>query len=78
MRLSRLALRIDDGDPSTLARASLISAYVVRDSESALEMADRAVALNPNSFEAWGCRGWVYGAAGLPRKRFGALNVAFA
>jgi adenylate cyclase len=68
MRLSRLALRIDDGDSNTLARASLISAYVVRDSESALEMADRAVALNPNSFEAWGCRGWVYGAAGLPQE----------
>ena len=56
VRLSRLALRIDDGDPNTLARASLISAYVVRDSESALEMADRAVALNPNSFDAWGCQ----------------------
>ncbi len=68
VRLSRLALRIDDGDSNTLARASLISAYVVRDSESALEMADRAVALNPNSFEAWGCRGWVYGAAGLPQE----------
>jgi len=68
VRLSRLALRIDDGDSSTLARASLISAYVVRDSESALEMADRAVALNPNSFEAWGCRGWVYGAAGPPQE----------
>ena len=68
VRLSRLALRIDDGDANTLARASLISAYVVRDSESALEMADGAVALNPNSFEAWGCRGWVYGAAGLPQE----------
>ena len=68
VRLSRLALRIDDGDPNTLARASLISAYVVRDSESALEMADRAVALNPNSIDAWGCRGWVYGAAGLPQE----------
>ena len=52
VRLSRLALRIDDGDPNTLARASLISALVVGDSESALEMADRAVALNPNSFDA--------------------------
>jgi TolB-like protein len=68
VRLSRLALRIDDGDPSTLAGASLISAYVVRDSESALEMADRAVALNPNSFNAWSCRGWVYRAAGLPQE----------
>jgi adenylate cyclase len=68
VRLSRLALRIDDGDPNTLARAGLISAYVVRDSESALEMVDRAVALNPNSFDAWSCRGWVYRAAGLPQE----------
>jgi adenylate cyclase len=68
VRLSRLALRIDDGDPNTLARASLISAYVVRDSESALEMADRAVALNPNSFDAWSARGWVCRAAGLPQE----------
>jgi adenylate cyclase len=68
VRLSRLALRMDDCDPNTLARASLISAYVVRDSESALEMADRAVALNPNSFDAWHARGWVYRAAGLPQE----------
>ena len=68
VRLSRLALRIDDGDPNTLARASLISALVVGDSESALEMADRAVALNPNSFDAWSARGWVYRAAGLPQE----------
>jgi TolB-like protein len=68
VRLSRLALRIDDGDPNTLARASLILAYVVCDSESALEMADRAVALNPNSFDAWSARGWVYRAAGLPQE----------
>jgi len=31
-------------------------------------MADRAVALNPNSFIAWSARGWVYGNAGLPEE----------
>jgi adenylate cyclase len=41
---------------------------VVRDSESALEMADRAVALNPNSFQAWENRGWVHKIAGLPEE----------
>jgi adenylate cyclase len=30
-----------------------------------IEMADRAVALNPNSFNAWHLRGWVYRIAGL-------------
>jgi adenylate cyclase len=44
VRLARLALSIDDGDPDTLARAALISAFMVGDSEGEIEMADRAVA----------------------------------
>ena len=31
-------------------------------------MADRAVALNPNSFRRWTARGWVYRDAGLPEE----------
>jgi adenylate cyclase len=61
-----LALSIDDSDPETLALAAVVSAFMVGDSESEIEMADRAVALNPNSFTAWNCRGWVYRSAGLP------------
>ena len=57
VRLLRLALSIDDGDPETLAWAAVISAFMVGDCESEIEMADRAVALNPNSFLAWNCRG---------------------
>ncbi len=68
VRLLRLALSIDDGDPDTLAWAAIISAFMVGDSESEIEMADRAVALNPNSFRAWNCRGWVYRIAGLPEE----------
>jgi adenylate cyclase len=68
IRLLRLALSIDDGDPDTLAWACLTSAYMVGDSESEIEMADRAVALNPNSFLTWNCRGWVYRIAGLPEE----------
>jgi len=68
VRLLRLALSIDDGDPDTLACASVTSAYMVGDCESEIEMADRAVALNPNSFLAWGCRGQVYRIAGLPEE----------
>jgi len=48
-----LALSDDDDDPEKLAWASLISAYMVGDSEGAIEMADRAVALNPNLYWAW-------------------------
>jgi adenylate cyclase len=68
VRLFRLALSLDDGDPETLARAALISAYMVGDCESEIEMADRAVALNPNSFFAWNSRGWVHKVAGLPEE----------
>jgi adenylate cyclase len=38
---------------------------MVGDRESEIEIADRAVALNPNSFHAWQCRGQVYRIAGL-------------
>jgi adenylate cyclase len=68
VRLLRLALSVDDDDSDTLAWASVTSAYMVGDCESAVEMADRAVALNPNSFDAWHCRGWVYRVAGLPEE----------
>jgi adenylate cyclase len=53
IRLARLAVRIDGGDPETLAWAAVVSAFMVGDSESEIEMADRAVALNPNSLHAW-------------------------
>jgi adenylate cyclase len=56
-RLSRLALSIDNSDPETLALAALISAFADGDSEGEIEMADRAVALNPNSSFAWHSRG---------------------
>jgi adenylate cyclase len=68
VRLFRLALSVDDSDPDILAWASIISAFMVGDSESSVELADRAVALNPNSFHAWNCRGHVYRVAGLHEK----------
>jgi hypothetical protein len=43
-----------------LASAASISALLIGDCEAEIEMADRAVAPNPNSFHAWNCRGWVY------------------
>jgi adenylate cyclase len=67
-RLLRLALSLDDSDPDTLAWACITSAFMVGDSESEIEMADRAVALNPNSHLAWHARGWVYEVAGLPEE----------
>jgi adenylate cyclase len=71
-----LALSIDDSDPDTLTWAGFTSAYMVGDFESAIEMADRAVALNPNSFFAWNGRGWVYRVAGLPEEALPSFERA--
>ena len=76
VRLARLALRIDDGDPDTLSRVAVISAGMVGDSEAEIEMADRAVALNPNSWRTWNNRGWVYNYAGLPEEAIRSFERA--
>jgi TolB-like protein/Flp pilus assembly protein TadD len=76
LRLVRLALNIDDSDPETLARASVVSAFIVGDSEAEIEMADRAVALNPNSWSTWNGRGWVYNYAGLPEEAIRSFERA--
>ena len=76
VRLVRLALSIDDGDPETLARASVISAFIVGDSEAEIEMADRAVALNANSWMTWNCRGHVYRIAGLQEEAIRSFERA--
>jgi adenylate cyclase len=65
VRLLQLALSIDDSDPETIAIAGIVTAFMVEDTESSIEFADQAVAVNPNSFIAWNCRGWVYRIAGL-------------
>jgi adenylate cyclase len=76
VRLIRLALSMDDSDPEILAMAAVISAFMVGDSESEIEMADRAVALNPNAFTAWQNRGWAYKLAGLPEEALQSFERA--
>ncbi|KRR06361.1 adenylate cyclase [Bradyrhizobium jicamae] len=76
VRLLRLALRIDDGDPETLAWAAMTSAFMVDDCEGAIELADRAVALNPNLYWAWNSRGWVYKVAGLSEEALRSFERA--
>jgi adenylate cyclase len=77
IRLVRLALSVNEGDPDTIAMAAMTSAYMVGYSESEIEMADRAVALNPNSFRAWSCRGQVYRIAGLPEEAVQSFERGF-
>jgi adenylate cyclase len=61
-------MSLDDSDAETLAWVSATVAWIAGDCQSATEMADRAVALDPNSFFAWSDRGWIYKVAGLPEE----------
>jgi adenylate cyclase len=76
VRLLLLALSVDEGDAQTLAWVSMTSAHMIGDYENETEMADRAVALNPNLFDAWFCRGWVYKVAGLPEEAIRSFERA--
>jgi adenylate cyclase len=76
VRLLRSSLSMDDSDPEILAMASLVSAFMVSDRENEMEMADRAVALNPNSYRVWLNRGWVYRVAGLPEEAIRSFERA--
>jgi adenylate cyclase len=68
MRLLRLALSIDGN--ATLAMSLLGNAIASfsDDYDTAREMVDRAVALNPNSSRIWELRGFAYLTAGEPEE----------
>jgi adenylate cyclase len=69
-------LSIKDDDPDAVAVAAVTTAYMVGDCKSEIELADRAVELNPNSFVAWSSRGQVYRIAGLPEEAIGSFERA--
>src|SRR5712664_1059259 len=75
LRLLRLALSIDRKDYmalSILGRETALSG----DFDTAREMVDRAVALNPNSHHAWQQRGWTYQIAGQPEEAIRSFEHA--
>jgi adenylate cyclase len=75
-RLSLLALSIDPNDPETLAMVGRGRAYMSGDFDAAIEMVDRAVALNPNSASVWDNRSWVYQYAGRAQEAIQSFERA--
>jgi adenylate cyclase len=63
IRLSRLALSLDENNEEALGIAGWVTACFVGDYETAIDLADRAVASNPNDARAWRLRGWTYRTA---------------
>jgi adenylate cyclase len=68
LRLLRLALSIDGNDYVALSILGFQTARLSGDFDTAREMVDRALALNPNSLRAWEQRGWTYVLAGRPEE----------
>ena len=68
LRLLRLALSIDGNATLALSMLGRATASFSGDFDTAREMVDRAVALNPNSFRAWEQRGWTYLHGGAARR----------
>jgi adenylate cyclase len=64
IRLSRLALSLDENDEGALGAAGCIAAFFIGDYETASDFADRGVISNPNDASAWLLRGWTYKFAG--------------
>jgi adenylate cyclase len=64
LRLLRWALSIDGNDDAALSTLGRVTATTSGDFDTAREMVDRAVALNPNAAFAWEQRGWTYQTAG--------------
>ncbi len=76
LRLIRLALSIDGNDDTALSILGWATASFSDDYDTAREMVDRAVALNPNAAFAWGERGWTYQLAGQPEEAIRSFERA--
>ena len=68
LRLLRLALSIDGNATLALSLLGNATASFADDYDTAREMVDRAVALNPNSSRIWEQRGMTYLMAGQPEE----------
>jgi len=76
LRLLRLALSIDGTDCDALSLLGWATAVFFNDYDTAREMVDRAVALNPNAALAWEQRGWTYERAGQPEEAIRSFDRA--
>jgi adenylate cyclase len=65
VRLARTAVEADRDDPEALAHSSMVLAFLGRDYDLAISLAERAATLNPNSAEVRGTLGGTSVLCGL-------------
>ena len=69
-------VRVDENDPDVLATVGFATSYLTDDFDTATEMVDRAVALNPNSAYACTAKGYLCCYANDPRRAIEAFQRA--
>jgi TolB-like protein/DNA-binding SARP family transcriptional activator len=74
VELARKAVEIAGDDPSVLWMAGFVLWLLRIDFDGAMDLYDRALALNPNSTEALTLRGWALATAGRPDEAIAALQ----
>jgi adenylate cyclase len=65
-QLARQALRVGGDDPSVLGNVAYVFGYFGEDIDAAIELADRALTLNPSFAQGWYLSGWLRLWAGQP------------
>jgi TolB-like protein/class 3 adenylate cyclase/tetratricopeptide (TPR) repeat protein len=76
IEFSRRALRVAADDPDVLGCAAYTLAYFGEDIDSAIEMIDRALALNPSYARGWVISGWLRLWAGQPEEAIGHFEAS--
>jgi adenylate cyclase len=78
MRLAQVALDSDPNDPEIVACVARIIAFLGRDDDTAVQLAERSTDLCPNLALAWNHRGWVNMNCGRPAEALASLERALA
>ncbi len=60
IELAQRALKVAQDDPEILTRVALVTAYQARDTDAAVALVERALALNPGSAYAWAISGSIH------------------
>ncbi len=76
VHLARQAIEAGRDDPDPLWMAGITVALLAGDHSTAMGAIDRAIALNPNSTNAWSSRGWILGFQNQPGPAIEALQHA--
>jgi TolB-like protein/class 3 adenylate cyclase len=74
--LARRALQVTGDDPGVLAWSAYVLAYFGEDIDAAIQLIDRALALNPSFAYGWHWSGWLRLWAGQPETAIGHFETS--